>query len=228
VAGQALRSVYSFAATRRGANDDKPGRHNWLLRALEHAADRDAIEVVHRSFQLDPARPKGQTQGRREMLMGKYGLSAAQVEAMDRQMEQTAAAEGLEYHLDDGVTGNTFDAHRLLHLAAERGVQDAAIERFFRAYFTEQRSLFDDASLTSVAVDAGLDPADVRDVLSTDRYAADVAADVKAAQTLGATGVPFFVFDRRYGVSGAQASEVFADVLSRLHANRTSVGGALS
>src|ERR1041385_3016351 len=145
-------------------------------RALEAFEDRAEVQVVHRSFQLDPARPKGETQKRREMLMAKYHLTAPQVEALDRRMEDTAAADGLEYHMGDGVTGNTLDAHRLLHLAADRGRQDAALERFYRAYFTEGRSLFDDASLTALAVEAGLDTSDVREVLSGDAYAAEVAA----------------------------------------------------
>ena len=175
---------------------------------------------MHRSFQLDPTRPKGQTQKRREMLMSKYQLTPAQVQALDVRMEQTAAAEGLEYHMGDGVTGNTLDAHRLLHLAADRGVQDAAIERFYRAYFTEGRSLFDDASLTSLALEAGLERAEVADVLAGDAYGAAVAADVREAQALGANGVPFFVFDHRFGVSGAQSSDVFAQVLARARESR--------
>jgi len=189
-------------------------------RALETFEDRAEVQVVHRSFQLDPTRPKGQTQKRREMLMSKYHLTAPQVEALDRRMEQTAAADGLEYHMGDGVTGNTLDAHRLLHLAGDRGRQDAALERFYRAYFTEGRSLFDDASLTSLAVEAGLDEPDVREVLAGDAYAAAVAADIREAQALGAHGVPFFVFDHRFGVSGAQASEVFSQVLARARESR--------
>jgi predicted DsbA family dithiol-disulfide isomerase len=189
-------------------------------RALAAFEARDEVQVVHRSFQLDPARPKGQTQKRREMLMAKYRLTVAQVEGLDARMEQTAAAEGLEYHLGDGVTGNTLDAHRLLHLAGERGGQDAVLERFYRAYFTEGRSLFDDASLTVLAVEAGLDEGDVHDVLQGDAYATAVANDVREAQTLGANGVPFFVFDHRFGVSGAQADEVFSQVLARARENR--------
>jgi predicted DsbA family dithiol-disulfide isomerase len=189
-------------------------------RALAAFEDRGDVEVVHRSFQLDPARPQGQTQKRREMLMGKYRLTAAQVEGLDARMEQTAAAEGLEYHLGDGVTGNTLDAHRLLHLAADRGRQDAALERFYRAYFTEGRSLFDSPSLTALAVEAGLDRGDVGTVLAGDDYAAAVANDIREAQALGANGVPFFVFDRRFGVSGAQASEVFSQVLARARESR--------
>ena len=189
-------------------------------RALAAFDARDEVQVVHRSFQLDPSRPKGQTQKRREMLMAKYRLTAAQVQGLDAQMEQTAAAEGLEYHLGDGVTGNTLDAHRLLHLAAARGRQDEALERFYRAYFTEGRSLFDRPSLTALAVEAGLDERDVHDVLAGDRYADAVATDIREAQTLGANGVPFFVFDNRFGVSGAQASDVFSQVLARARENR--------
>jgi predicted DsbA family dithiol-disulfide isomerase len=189
-------------------------------RALAAFDARDEVQVVHRSFQLDPSRPKGQTQKRREMLMAKYRLTAAQVQGLDAQMEQTAAAEGLEYHLGDGVTGNTLDAHRLLHLAAERGRQDDALERFYRAYFTEGRSLFDRPSLTALAVEAGLDERDVHGVLDSDAYAAAVATDIREAQTLGANGVPFFVFDNRFGVSGAQASDVFSQVLARARENR--------
>ena len=189
-------------------------------RALATFDDRDQVQVVHRSFQLDPTRPKGQTQKRREMLMGKYRLTAAQVEAMDARMEQTAAADGLEYHMGDGVTGNTFDAHRLLHLAAERGRQDATLERFYRAYFTEGRSLFDDQSLTALAVESGLDAAEVAGVLAGDAYGAAVTADMREAHALGANGVPFFVFDNRFGVSGAQGTDVFAQVLARARESR--------
>ena len=189
-------------------------------RALAAFEDRDDVQVVHRSFQLDPTRPKGQTQKRRAMLMAKYHLTAPQVEALDLRMEQTAAADGLEYHMGDGVTGNTLDAHRLLHLAADRGVQDVTLERFYRAYFTEGRSLFDGASLTTLALESGLDAQEVQAVLGGDAYAAEVAADIREAQALGANGVPFFVFDHRFGVSGAQATDVFSQVLARARENR--------
>jgi predicted DsbA family dithiol-disulfide isomerase len=189
-------------------------------RALETFEDRASVQVVHRSFQLDPTRRKGQTQNRREMLMAKYHLTAAQVESMDARMEQTAAADGLEYHLGDGVTGNTFDAHRLLHLAAERGRQDATLERFYRAYFSEGRSVFDDESLTALAVESGLEAGEVAGVLAGDDYAAAVVADSREAHALGANGVPFFVFDKRFGVSGAQSIELFAQVLARARESR--------
>ena len=190
-------------------------------RALASFEDRAAVEVVHRSFQLDPSRPKGQTQNRRAMLMAKYGLSVEQVEVLDARMEQTAAAEGLEYHLrEDGVTGNTFDAHRLLQLSGACGRQDAVVERFYRAYFTEGRSIFEPAALTALAVEAGLGEAEVREVLTGDAYADVVAADMREARTLGVNGVPFFVIDRRFGVSGAQPTEVFEQTLARARSHR--------
>ena len=126
-------------------------------RGLATLEDRDDIEIVYRAYQLNPAMPRGEVRDHRDNLMTKYGLSEGQAAAMQQQMERTAAAEGLEFHLVGGVTGNTFDAHRLVHLGRERGVQDAVIERLFRAHFTEQRSIFDEASLVTLAGEAGLD-----------------------------------------------------------------------
>ena len=187
-----------------------------LERALAEFPAREHVEIIHRSFQLNPSAPMGTTSRRRDYLMAKYGWSASHAEKIDADMERRAAADGLEYHLSAaGLTGNTFDAHRLVHLARVQGRQDAAVERFFRAYFTEQRSLFDHASLAMLAADVGLDASDVQRVLDGNEYAEGVAADNDEAHAIGVTGVPFFVFDRRFGVSGAQAVEVFADVLSR-------------
>jgi len=187
-----------------------------LERALADFPDKERVEIVHRSFQLNPSAPTGTTARRRDYLMAKYGWSAPQAQKIDADMEVRAAADGLEYHLSaEGLTGNTFDAHRLVHLARERGRQDGAVERFFRAYFTEQRSLFDHASLATLAADIGLDPNEVQQVLEGDEYSGAVAADNDEARALGVTGVPFFVFDRRLGVSGAQPVEVFADVLTQ-------------
>jgi len=193
-------------------------RFERALAAFEH---RDQVQVVHRSFQLNPAAPIGVTASRREGLKAKYRLSDSDVQALDVKMQQTAAAEGLEFHMDAaGRTGNTGDAHRVLHLAADRGLQDSVIERFFRAYFTEQRSLFDPAALVALAAEAGLDAAEVERVLAGDAYADAVTRDVAEARTLGATGVPFFVVDGRLGISGAQPTEVFANALTRAWADR--------
>jgi predicted DsbA family dithiol-disulfide isomerase len=138
---------------------------------------------------------------------------------MNARMEQTAAEEGLHYDLAGGATGNTFDAHRLLHLAHARGRQDAAIERLYRAYFTEKRSIFDHDALVELAADAGLDADEVRRMLASNDYAAAVEHDITEARRLGANGVPFFVIDQRYGVSGAQPPQVFSDALARAWAD---------
>ena len=176
----------------------------------------EPVTVVHRSFQLDPSRPLGQTQNRRQMLMSKYRLSAQQVEAMDAQMEQLAAVDGLEYHLrPEGVTGNTRQAHELVHLGRAHGRGDAVMERLFKAYFTENRSVFDPEALVALAAEAGLDAAASRQALDQGTYTAAVAAEGDQARQIGANGVPFFVLDSRYGVSGAQSIEVFRDVLAR-------------
>jgi predicted DsbA family dithiol-disulfide isomerase len=188
-------------------------RFEHALALFEH---RDEIKVTHRSFQLDPSRPRHQTMSRREMLKTKYQLSEQQVVDMDARMEHLADLEGLEYHLTDvGLTGNTIDAHQLVQLGKARGIQDAVIERLYRAYFTEQRSVFDRDSLVTLAGEAGLDRIDAREVLERDGYVDAVAADVREARTLGVSGVPFFVLGGRYGVSGAQATEVFTEALTK-------------
>jgi len=193
-------------------------------KALARFDHRDEVQVVHRSFQLNPAAPRDRTSNRREMLMQKYRLTAAQAAEMDARMTQTAAAEGLEFRLDGTLTGNTFDAHQLVHLAHERGLQDAVIERLFRAYFTEQRSLFAHEPLLELAAEARLDREEAAVTLRTNRYADAVTADIETARRLGATGVPLFVIDDRYGISGAQAPETFLDALQRAATDHQSVG----
>jgi predicted DsbA family dithiol-disulfide isomerase len=185
-------------------------RFETALAVFGHGAE---VEVVHRSFRLDPSIPKGVTLRTRDMLMRKYRMTEPQVIASQSHLEQLAAVEGLEYHLADSHTGNTMDAHRLVHLGREQGIQDAVIERLFRAHFTENRSLFDDASLVTLGNESGL--RGVEELLHSTRYEDDVVADHRKANELGANGVPFFVLDGRYGVSGAQAVEVFTDALTR-------------
>lgn len=200
-------------------------------RRFEHALalfdHRDHVHVLHRSFQLDPSRPRHQTTNRRAMLKAKYQLTDAKVLEMDARMERLAEIEGLEYHLgDEGLTGNTLDAHQLLQLAKDRGVQDAVIERFYRAYFSEQRSVFERDSLVMLAGEAGLDHAEARDALERDAYVGAVEADVTEARTLGVSGVPFFVIDGRYGISGAQATDVFGETLARAWGERATASSA--
>lgn len=187
-------------------------------KALATFSPGDPVEVVHRSFQLDPSLPKGQSLRARDMLMRKYRMSEAEVSAAQDRLEQLAAADGLEYHLTDSRTGNTMDAHRLVHLGRAQGLQDVVIERLFAAHFTENRSLFDDASLAALGTEAGLTGVD--ELLRSRRYEDAVIADHGQAHQLGVRGVPFFLIDGRHGVSGAQSVPVFLDALLRTSKSR--------
>jgi len=184
-------------------------------RALESFDHRDEVEVVYRSFELDPSTVPGVTMPTVELLASKYGMTAAQASDAQREMEQRAAQDGLEFRMDGLLSGNTRDAHRLLHLAKAHGRQAELTERLHRAYFSEQASIFDHASLTELAVEAGLDRDDVLRVLASQEYGDSVDTDEAMAQALGATGVPLFVIDRRYGISGAQPAEVIVSALDR-------------
>ncbi|MER5375059.1 DsbA family oxidoreductase [Streptomyces sp. NPDC002553] len=193
-------------------------------KALAAFPHRDQVEVVHRSFELDPGRAKGDVQPVLTMLTRKYGMSEAQAQAGEDNLGAQAAAEGLDYRTRDRDHGNTFDLHRLLHLAKERGRQDELIQILYRANFAEERSLFSegDERLVELAVEAGLDADAVREVLADPAaYADEVRADEREAAELGANGVPFFVLDRAYGVSGAQPAEVFAQALTRAWGDRS-------
>lgn len=186
-----------------------------LEKSLASFEGRGDVTIAHRSFQLDPTRPKGETTSRRTMLMSKYRLTEDRVRAMDHNMETMAAAEGLEYHLTEkGQSGNTLDAHRLVHLAASHDREDQMLERLYKAYFTEQRSIFNVESLVSLALEEGLDATEVREALESDRYVDAVRRDLEEARMLGVTGVPFFVIDGRYGISGAQATDMFTRALA--------------
>jgi predicted DsbA family dithiol-disulfide isomerase len=187
-------------------------RFERALASFPHRAD---VEVVYRSFELDPSAATGVSTPTVELLASKYGMTVQQAEDAQRQMERRAARDGLTFQMDGLRSGNTRDAHRLLHLAKDRNRQAELIERLHRAYFTDHGSVFDHGSLADVAVGVGLDRDDVTAVLTSDAYGDAVEADEAIAATLGATGVPFFVIDRRYGISGAQPAEAVTQVLER-------------
>jgi predicted DsbA family dithiol-disulfide isomerase len=192
--------------------------------ALAAFEDGAGVEILHHSFQLNPSAPRDRTSSRREMLMNKYGLTPAQMEATDARMTQVAAEEGLDYHLEDTVTGNTRDAHQLVHLAREHGRQDEMVERLYRAYFTERRSVFEPDSLVELARDVGMDADLARGALREGRYEAAVEEDIDIARRIGVTGVPFFVINGKYGISGAQPPAVFLEALSNPADKETSKG----
>ncbi|MGW3590325.1 DsbA family oxidoreductase [Streptomyces fungicidicus] len=199
-------------------------------KALAAFPHREQVEVVHRSFELDPGRAKGDVQPVISMLTRKYGMSEAQAEAGEDNLGAQAAGEGLPYRTRGRDHGSTFDMHRLLHLARARGRQEELLDLLYRANFAEERSVFDDdGRLVELAVAAGLDADAVREVLADPTaYADEVRADQREAAELGASGVPFFVLDRKYGVSGAQPAEVFTEALTRAWGERpplTAVGG---
>jgi predicted DsbA family dithiol-disulfide isomerase len=187
-------------------------RFEAALAAFEH---RDEVSVTWRSFELDPAAPAQRTVDSATHLAQKYGMSRDEALASQRNLAEVAAGDGLDMRADLARGGNTFDAHRLLHLAKANGVQDAMKERLMRAYHTEGESIGDSETLQRLAVEVGLPKDEVRDVLATDRYAADVREDERTAMSLGITAVPFFVVDRRMGAAGAHPAEALGELLRR-------------
>jgi len=183
--------------------------------ALEQFAHRAEVTVTWRSFELDPGAPRERDVDGATHLAEKYGTSRVQAEHMQAHMTEVAAGEGLDFRFDRARAGNTFDAHRLLHLAEAHGRQDALKERFMRGYLTEGEPIGDPEALQRLAVDAGLPEDEVREVLATDQYADAVRDDERTASGLGISAVPFFVVDRSIGASGAQPAELLLDLLRR-------------
>ncbi len=187
-------------------------RFESALREFPHADD---VDVTWRSFELDPNAPPVRDGRTVDNLARKYGMSVAEAQAAEDRVTKLAAQEGLDYRFDVAKSGNTRDAHRLLHLAAERGVQSAMKERLMSAYFTQGEPIGDRATLARLAGEVGIEAADAKTTLESDAYAEEVLADEREAQALGITGVPFFVIDRRYGVSGAQPAEIIRGALEQ-------------
>jgi predicted DsbA family dithiol-disulfide isomerase len=208
-------------------------RFQRALEAFDHAAE---VTVRWRSFELDPTAPRERPGSQRDHLAAKYGRTPAQAQEMLDQMTATAAEEGLTFRFDRARAGNTFDAHRLLHLAHEvgarddrPGLQDEVKDALLTGYLRDGEPIGDPDALTRLAVAAGLDHDEVADVLAGDRHAEEVRADEDQAHAFGISGVPFFVLDRRYGVSGAQPTEVLLRALREAWSARsalTPVGAA--
>ena len=186
------------------------------LGAFEH---RDQVEVVYRSFELDPTAPEVPVETTVESLAKKFGTDVAGARQLMARADGVAASVGLDFHHADAPHARTVDAHRLLHLALEEGRQAELKEALLAAYFTRGESMGDHAVLRRVAVEAGLEPSRVDEVLASEEFTDAVHADIAQARAYGANGVPFFVVDQRYGVSGAQPTEVFAQLLERAWAD---------
>jgi predicted DsbA family dithiol-disulfide isomerase len=191
-------------------------RFEKALRAFGHDGE---VEVVFRSFELDPDQPRDSRETVLGMLGKKYGMGEDEARAADARVAGLARAEGLGFDSDRPV-GNTFDIHRVVHLGREKGVQQELISAINEAYFAQARQVFDRDVISDVASDAGLDYGEVGEVLDGDAYAEAVRQDEQLARELGISGVPFFVFDMALAVSGAQSPEIFASALNQAWARR--------
>ena len=188
-----------------------------LEAALEKFPHRDAVEVVWRAYELDPAAPQERTSDvpYAERIAKKYGCSMKEAESMVTRMTDVAATDGLDFHFERIRPGNTFDAHRVLHLALERGKQDAVKERLLLAYMTEGAPIGDVETLVRLAAEAGLEAEEVRATLASDAFTLEVRDDEDEARQLGISGVPFFVFAGKLAVSGAQPAELLLRALAQ-------------
>ena len=183
--------------------------------ALARFEGRDDVRVTWRSFELDPDAPVSREESAAEHLAGKYGMPVEEARARQEQLAQMAAADGLEFHFDRVRAANTFDAHRLTHLAAAHDRQDAMTERLQRAHFTEGELLSDHDTLVRLAAEVGVPEDEAREMLASDRFGAEVRADEQTAAGVGIHAVPTFVVDRRIAVAGAQQPEVLLELLRR-------------
>jgi predicted DsbA family dithiol-disulfide isomerase len=186
-----------------------------LERALRDFDAADQVEVTWRSFQLNPDFPRGTAVPTPDYLASRFG---PQAQEMTGRVALLGAGEGLDLRFANTLTVNTFDAHRVLHLAADAGLAGEVKERLLHAHFTEGADLSDHETLARLAGETGVPPDRVRAMLASDEYADAVRADSNEARALGANGVPFFVIDRKYGISGAQPAEVFLQALQRAQA----------
>jgi predicted DsbA family dithiol-disulfide isomerase len=196
-----------------------------LEQALAQFPHRDDVDVVWHAFELDPRAPAVQSDDNASRLARKYGRTRDEALAMMRHVEEVAAKDGLELRLATARAGNTLDAHRVIHMAAERGLQGAVKERFLRGYMTENEAIGEREVLVKLAAEAGLDADEVRATLASDRFAAEVRDDENAARSLGINGVPFFVFGGKYAVSGAQPAHVMLGALDQAWAHVESEEG---
>lgn len=191
-----------------------------LEKALENFEHRDQVTIRHRAFQLQPDIKESVLT--KKYLAEKYQASLEQVDQMQANVCAVADGEGLFYKLDETLSGNTFDAHRLLLWAATQDKQDELLEVLFSNYFEKSLPVFSHADLVSAAVGVGIDADKADDLLTSTLYTNEVIADRNLASQLGATGVPFFVFDMKFGISGAQPLEAFTQTLESAWAEEVS------
>ncbi|MXV17098.1 DsbA family oxidoreductase [Hufsiella ginkgonis] len=195
------------------------GKRNFE-KALTRFREAGEVKIEWHSFQLDPEMKSGTGKSVYEYLAERKGMTYGQSVAMHAQVVDAAKAAGLDYRFDLAKVANSFDAHRLVQLAKKHGLGDEAEEALFKAYFTEGRDISDHPTLSEIGEAIGLDKEELGDLLATNRMADEVMNDIGEASAIGIRGVPFFVFNRKYAVSGAQPPEVFLGALEKLKADR--------
>jgi predicted DsbA family dithiol-disulfide isomerase len=181
--------------------------------ALKDFEHKDQVEIVWHSFQLDPNMTTQPGKSIQQYLAERKGQSIEWSLKVHAQVAQSASAEGLKYNFDKAVIANSFDAHRLIHLAQKRGMGGAAKEALLKAYFTDGKNISDHNTLMQIGIDLGLRVVEIGEVLNSNAYANEVKEDMEQANALGVNGVPFFVLDDKYAISGAQPAEVFLNGL---------------
>ncbi len=192
-------------------------------RKFEHALEKfpykNEVEIVWKSFQLAPDMKTDPTKSISQYLAESKGWTLDHAKQMNDHVSKMAAEVGLEFNFDKAIPANSFDAHRFSHFAAKNGLQDAAEEKLFKAYFTEGKDTSDKNTLLEIAAEIGLNPEKTRTILNGNEFAENVLEDIHEAQMLGVQGVPFFVLDRKYAVSGAQPTEIFSQTLEKAWAD---------
>ena len=186
-----------------------------LESALQTFPQRDQVEVVFKSFELDPNAKESNGESMAELLAAKYNVSLEQAQGMCENMRQQAAGENLTYDFDQMIPTNSFDAHRLVHYAGAYGKSNEMSERLFYAFFTESKNIGDHETLSSLGEAIGLDAKDIKRMLGTEEFTKEVRNDEAMGSQLGIQGVPFFVFDGKYAVSGAQPVEMFEQAIEK-------------
>jgi predicted DsbA family dithiol-disulfide isomerase len=184
--------------------------------ALAQFEHRDQVNIVWKSFQLDPTMTYVPGKSMDQMLAEKKGWTLEYAKEMNAYVVDMAAKSGLKYNMDIAVPANSFDAHRFTHFAQSKGKQDAAEEALFNAYFCQGKNVSDAAVLAELGVSIGLDGQEILDMLKTNQFKAEVEQDLYEAQQVGARGVPFFVLERKYAISGAQPVDTFVSALNQM------------
>ncbi|QCR21349.1 DsbA family protein [Pontibacter sp. SGAir0037] len=184
-------------------------------KALEQFQHKDEVEVEWHSFQLQPDAQHVPGKDTYDFLAEIKGTTREQAKEMNNYVAGMAREVGLQYDFDNLKVANTFDSHRLIHLAAKHGLQDKAKERLLAAHFLEGQNVQDQETLVALGSEIGLEAAEVREMLSSENYAYEVKMDIQQSRNLGINGVPFFVLNNKYGISGAQPSEVFLKALEQ-------------